>query len=117
MCRVREIRELKSSGRRLYLFRLLGLAAPLFFLIHFTASAQTPTLPIKSRAEEYVFKEIKLPGDEPIRDILALVQDSRGFVWMAGKHGLMRCGHDFKIFHNTPVTLPLLSIPICSLTC
>ena len=103
MCRVREIRELKSSGRRLYLFRLLGLAAPLFFLIHFTASAQTPTLPIKSRAEEYVFKEIKLPGDEPIRDILALVQDSRGFVWMAGKHGLMRYdGHDFKIFHNIP---------------
>ncbi|HHY71623.1 MAG TPA: hypothetical protein GX519_08290, partial [Thermoanaerobacterales bacterium] len=87
----------------MYLFRLLGLAAPLFFLIHFTASAQTPTLPIKSRAEEYVFKEIKLPGDEPIRDILALVQDSRGFVWMAGKHGLMRYdGHDFKIFHNIP---------------
>lgn len=103
MCRVREIRELKPSGIRLHLFRLLGIVASLFFLIHFTASAQTATLPLKSRAEEYVFKEIKLPGDEPIRDILALVQDCRGFVWMAGRHGLMRYdGHDFKIFHNIP---------------
>lgn len=103
MHRVQEIRELRPSGIRLHLFRLLGIMAPLFFLIHFTTSAQTPTLPLKTRSEEYIFKEIRLPGDEPIRDILALLQDSRGFVWMAGKHGLMRYdGHDFKIFRNIP---------------
>ena len=103
MCRVHEIREFKLSGTRLYLFRSLGIVAPLFLLFHFTISAQTTTLPLKSRSEEYVFKEIRFPGDEPIRDILALVQDNRGFVWMAGKHGLMRYdGHDFKIFRNIP---------------
>ncbi len=103
MCRVHEIREFKLSGTRLYLFRLLGVVALLFFWIHFSTFAQTPSLPLKSRSEEYVFKEIRFPGDEPIRDILDLVQDIRGFVWMAGKHGLMRYdGHDFKIFRNIP---------------
>lgn len=97
------IRELKLSGASIFLFRLIGILATFLLFIHSTIFAQTPALPLKSRSEEYVFKEIKFPNDEPIRDILAILQDKHGFVWMAGKHGLMRYdGHDFKIFHNVP---------------
>ncbi|HHU96321.1 MAG: two-component regulator propeller domain-containing protein [Bacteroidota bacterium] len=77
--------------------------APLFFLMQFTISAQTSTLPLKLRSEEYVFKEIRLPGDESIRNISDILEDSHGFVWIASRHGLMRYdGHDFKIFYNIP---------------
>lgn len=95
--------KLKLNGTRLYLFRLIGVVGLFFLLTHTFTYAQTRTLPIKSRSEEYVFKEIKLPGDEPIRDILAILQDKHGFVWMAGTQGLMRYdGHDFKLFRNIP---------------
>lgn len=96
-------KELKPGRERSLLFHLIGIVASLLLFIPFITFAQTPTLPLKPRSEEYVFKEIRLPGDEPIRDILAILQDSHGFVWMAGKHGLMRYdGHDFKIFRNIP---------------
>lgn len=97
------IRELKLSGASIFLFRLIGILATFLLFIHSTIFAQTPALPLKSRSEEYVFKEKKFPNDEPIRDILAILQDKHGFVWMAGKHGLIRYdGHDFKIFRNIP---------------
>lgn len=97
------IRALKLRGRRLQPFRLAAAVILLLLMFPFITIAQTLTLPLKPRTEEYVFNEIRLPGDEPIRDILAIVQDARGFVWLAGKHGLMRYdGHDFKIFRNIP---------------
>lgn len=73
------------------------------FLPVFELPAQTFSLPLKPQPESYVFKEIKLQGDAPIRDVRALLQDKRGFVWMAGRHGLLRYdGHDFKIFRYKP---------------
>jgi signal transduction histidine kinase/ligand-binding sensor domain-containing protein len=103
MYRAHEIRKLILNGKKIYLFRLISVFGLLFFIIDSTVYAQTPALPLKPHSEEYVFNEIKLPGDEPIRDILAVLQDNRGFVWMAGNHGLMRYdGHDFKIFRNIP---------------
>lgn len=46
------------------------------------------SLPLKPTEPEYVFKEIKLPDDASIRDVRAMLQDKRGFIWMGGKHGL-----------------------------
>lgn len=103
MCCKHNIKKLKLNEIRRHLFRLITILTSFLLLINLGIFAQTPTLPLKPHAEEYVFNEIKLPGDEPIRDILALLQDKRGFVWMAGNHGLMRYdGHDFKIFYNIP---------------
>lgn len=98
-----DIQEFNLSGISLYFSRLVSVLMLFLFSHYFPVFAQTPTLPIKQHSDEYVFKEIKLPNDEPIRDILAILQDKHGFVWMAGKHGLMRYdGHDFKTFRNIP---------------
>ncbi len=97
------IRELIHRGIRLQLSRLIGVTAFLIVFINVSAYPQTPSLPLKPHSEEYVFKEIKLPGDEPIRNISAILEDSHGFVWIASRHGLMRYdGHDFKVFRNIP---------------
>ncbi|NLL27394.1 MAG: hypothetical protein GX259_01215 [Bacteroidales bacterium] len=100
MYRKHNVQKLIFSKEKTNFFRLAYILA---IFISFNLSISAQTLPIKSRSEEFVFKEIKLPGDEPIRDISAILQDNHGFVWIAGKHGLMRYdGHDFKIFHNIP---------------
>ncbi len=65
--------------------------------------AQAQHLPIKPAKEQYCFEPVTLPKGEPIRDVLNIVQDNRGFVWMASLHGLFRYdGHDFKMYHHTP---------------
>lgn len=98
-----EIRKLKLNRTRFSLLCLVAAIALLLSFVGLSVFAQTPSLPLKPRPESYVFEEIKLPGDTPIRDMLALLQDKHGFVWMAGRHGLMRYdGHDFKIFRNIP---------------
>lgn len=83
-------------------FCFAGIALLLFFLHPSFIYAQQNSLPIKPRQEAYYFDEVKFPGNEPIRDVVDLVEDSRGFIWMASRHGLIRYdGHDFKVFrHN-----------------
>lgn len=64
---------------------------------------QDSRLPLKPAKGQYFFEEITLPNRDAIRDVRDIVQDSRGFVWMASLHGLVRYdGHDFKKFHHTP---------------
>ncbi len=75
----------------------------LFFTVPVTALPSQHSLPLQSAETEYVFKEIKLPGDVSIRDIKAILQEKRGFIWIGGKHGLLRYdGHDFKSFRYIP---------------
>lgn len=84
------------------LFCFACVALLLFILPSNFIYAQQNDLPIKPRQEAYYFDEVKFPGNEPIRDVVDLVEDSRGFIWMASRHGLIRYdGHDFKVFrHN-----------------
>lgn len=103
MCRAHEIRKLRLNEIGLHFFRSLSVLALLIVIFNLSIYAQSPALPLKPNVEEYVFNEIKLQNDAPIRDVLALLQDKHGFVWMAGTHGLMRYdGHDVKIYHNIP---------------
>lgn len=75
----------------------------LFFPGCFTAMAQPLPLPLKTQSEEYFFEEVKLPGGAPVRGVLNLAEDNRGFIWMVSKHGLLRYdGHDFKRFRYLP---------------
>ena len=103
MHRTYDIRELKLNGTVSRLFRLIGVEVLLLFLFNLTTHAQPLRLPLKPSAGEYVFNEIKLPGDLSFRDVIALQQDKHGFVWLASKHGLMRYdGHDFKTYRHVP---------------
>ena len=98
-----DIRELKLNGTVSRFFRLIGVGALFLFLFNLTTHAQSLRLPLKPIAEEYIFNEIKLPGDLPFRDVIALQQDKHGFVWFASKHGLIRYdGHDFKTYRHIP---------------
>lgn len=56
------IRAFKLRGRRLQPFRLAGAVILLLLMFPFITIAQTLTLPLKPRTEEYVFNEIRLPG-------------------------------------------------------
>lgn len=72
-----------------------------FPLTIFSASSQTSYLPIKPKSQEYFFEEVKFSSGAPVRDVVDLVEDSRGFIWLASKHGLIRYdGHDFKTFRH-----------------
>ena len=103
MHRTYDIRELKLNGTVSRFFRLIGVGALFLFLFNLTTHAQSLKLPLKPIAEEYIFNEIKLPGDLPFRDVIALQQDKHGFVWFASKHGLIRYdGHDFKTYRHIP---------------
>lgn len=103
MHRTYDIRELKLNGTVSRFFRLIGVGALFLFLFNLTTHAQSLRLPLKPIAEEYIFNEIKLPGDLPFRDVIALQQDKHGFVWFASKHGLIRYdGHDFKTYRHIP---------------
>ena len=72
MHRTYDIRELKLNGTVSRLFRLIGVGVLLLFLFNLTTHAQSLRLPLKPIAEEYIFNEIKLPGDLPFRDVIAL---------------------------------------------
>ena len=75
----------------------------MFFLNCFTASAQPLSLPLKPQSEEYFFEEVKFPDGALVRGVVSLAKDNRGFIWLAGKHGLLRYdGHDFKRFRYVP---------------
>lgn len=66
-----------------------------------TLHSQSFSLPVKNTSFEYNFEEIKFPNGAPIRDVVGIVQDKYGFVWLASKHGLCRYdGHDFKVFRH-----------------
>ena len=103
MYRTYDSRELKLNRTGLCFFRLISVWILFLVLSNLTIYAQPLRLPLKPSAEEYVFNEIKLPGDLPFRDVIALQQDKHGFVWLASKHGLTRYdGHDFKTFRHIP---------------
>lgn len=77
--------------------------AILMSLLTALVPAHAQYLPLKPSKDHYFFEAITLPNGEPIRDVLDIVQDNRGFVWMASLHGLFRYdGHDFRSFHHTP---------------
>ncbi len=81
---------------------LIGIVILMAFLAAFNPLC-AQNLPIRPAKEQYCFEEITLPNGKPICNVLGIVQDKRGFVWMAGLHGLYRYdGHDFKFFHHTP---------------
>lgn len=73
--------------------------------------SQSVSLPVKTLPYEYHFNEIKLPNGTPVIDVLDLVEDRNGFVWMASRHGLLRYdGHDFKFFRHSLKNENLLSV-------
>ncbi len=99
----RHILKWTLNGMRLNLFHFVNffLLPSLFPLI--TLSAQISPFPLKPKSQEYFFEEVKFSGGAPIREVVSLVEDSRGFIWLASKHGLIRYdGHDFKTFRHEP---------------
>lgn len=73
-----------------------------FVVIFQNLHSQSVSLPVKSQPYEYHFDEVKLPNGRSVSDVLDLVEDKNGFVWMASRHGLIRYdGHDFKIFSHS----------------
>ncbi len=93
-----KVREKKHTS-----FRILILAILSCWIIGLHAQHSSFVLPLKPQSREYFFKEIKYPGDEPVRDVKSLLQDKRGIIWMASSHGLLRYdGHDIKAFRHIP---------------
>lgn len=82
-------------------YMCFGVFAAFFLSAFFPVSAQTPRLPLKPDNADYYFEEVRFPEGAPIRNVEDLLQDKRGFIWMASSHGLIRYdGHDFKVFRH-----------------
>ena len=64
--------------------------------------SQNNSLPLKSAISEYRFDEVKYSNGSTVTDVLNMVEDKDGFIWMATRHGLLRYdGHDFLIFNHS----------------
>ena len=81
-----------------------------FLVLSPTIFSQNNSLPLKPTVPEYRFDEVKYSNGSTVTDVLNMVEDKDGSIWMATRHGLLRYdGHDFLIFNhsltneNTPV--------------
>ena len=94
--------RIKTECRRIFRYTcVFGIFAAFFPFRLFPVSAQTPRLPLKPDNADYYFEEVRFPEGAPIRNVEDLLQDKRGFIWMASSHGLIRYdGHDFKVFRH-----------------
>ena len=103
MYRIYDIQGFNLSETRLYLFRLVGVLTFLFSFNCLSICEERPALPLISTPQSYTFNEIKHHNGSSIRNVRDLLQDQRGYIWMASDHGLIRYdGHDFKIFRHSP---------------
>ena len=103
MYRIYDIQGFNLSETRLYLFRLVGVLTFLFSFNCLSICEEKPALPLISTPQSYTFNEIKHHNGSSIRNVRDLLQDQRGYIWMASDHGLIRYdGHDFKIFRHSP---------------
>lgn len=103
MYRIYDIKDFNLSETRLYFFRLVGVLTFLFSFNCLSICEEMPALPLISTPQSYTFNEIKHHNGSSIRDVRDLLQDKRGYIWMASAHGLIRYdGHDFKIFRHSP---------------
>lgn len=103
MYRIYDIKDFNLSETRLYFFRLVGVLTFLFSFNCLSICEEMPALPLISTPQSYTFNEIKHHNGSSIRNVRDLLQDQRGYIWMASDHGLIRYdGHDFKIFKHRP---------------
>ena len=87
--------------RRTFIFASLFLS--FFSRSIFSASSQTVPFPLKPKSQEYFFEEVQFSDNSPIREVVSLAEEGRGFIWLASKHGLIRYdGHHFQIYRHKP---------------
>ena len=73
-----------------------------FLVLSPTIFSQNVSLPLKPTVPEYRFDEVKYSNGSTVTDVLNMVEDKDGFIWMATRHGLLRYDdHDFLIFNHS----------------